>query len=232
MPSPSKNRKKKVARHDCTSKPKAVAKKKASLKKKIGIPKEGVHRGVAYESHIEYYTIDWLEELKQRGYILDYYRAESFTLTESVKLTYKDSKGREKTQHLMHGSVYTPEFEVIWNPRKAEELVYIMGSDAKNVKPLIGHKKKTGEIYTILECKPDVDRNGSTRLWGQNMKVVYARYGIYVNLIQPSKFFERTFLPASYQRTPTGMERKIKFEYLLVDEYLTAIRPEEFFKDE
>lgn len=214
---------KKKSRHDTSTKERAVAKKKTASSRKPKIEKTGVHRGIPYDSYNEYYTIDWLEELRVRGYVLSYRRADSYTLTESVKHTYFDEKGKPRSQHIMHGSVYTPEFEVIWNEENFRDFIWLMGENAKNVKPLIGHRNDAGQVFTIIECKSDYDRNNGIRMFTNNMKVLFAKYGVYVNLVQPATFFERTFTPASFLTTPAGMERKLKYTPTDVDKYLQVI---------
>jgi len=215
-----KNRKPSV-RNDASIKKRASAKKK---EKKIK-PGVGQYKGIPHESLTELYTLQWLFELKEKGYIEEIERAKSFLLTEGFYNYYTEpikrgTSSRTKDQVVLRPSSYTPEFHVVWN-KKADNLVWIIGSNTKFDKTFIGHKDENGRIFTLIECKSSFDFSNMTRLFINNQKFLFDKYKMYVNLIKPDKLFECTFCPAAYLKTATGKERKIKYPIKTIDQYLS-----------
>jgi hypothetical protein len=217
-----KNRKPRV-RNDSSSKKRAITKKKTEKIK----PGVGQYKGIAHDSLNELYCLQWLFELKDKGYIEDIKRAESFLLTEGFYNYYTEpikrgTSSRTKDQVILRPSSYTPEFKVIWTD-KYKEFVWTIGSNTKFDKCFVGHVAENHKVYTLIECKSSgYDFSNMTRLFINNQKFVFDKYKLFVNLVKPDKLFERTFCPKSYQKTATGKARKIKFEVKTIDEYLNG----------
>lgn len=195
-------------------------------KKKAGV---GTYRNIPYESQTELHTLFWLFELKNKGYIKKIERSKSFLLCEGVYNYYTESikrgtSSRNKEQVILRPSSYTPEFYIEWDVDKFQDFVWLMNSNTKFDKCFIGHIGEHGEIYTYVECKSSFDFSNMTRLFINNQKFIYQKYNIFVNLIKPDKLFQKTFLPTEYLSTATGKARKLKFEAVLIDDYLKTLK--------
>jgi hypothetical protein len=215
-----KNRKPRV-RNDSSSKKRATTKQKTQKIK----PGVGQYKGIPHDSLNELYCLQWLFELKDKGYIEDIKRADSFLLTEGFYNYYTESikrgtSSRTKDQVILRPSSYTPEFKVIWTD-KYKEFVWVIGNNTKFDKCFIGHKTEDKKVYTLIECKSSgYDFSNMTRLFINNQKFVFDKYKLFVNLVKPDKLFEKTFCPNAYLKTATGKARRIKFETKTIQQYL------------
>lgn len=155
-----------------------------------------------FDSKEEQWFSWWLDELKERGYIFQYDRADSLALSEA----HKELK--------LRAHEYTPDFSVCWNIGALKKLNL-------NI-PTMYWVGEYGEWdLATIEVKPSFDAHNMTRLFKLNQKWVYQKYGIYVELVIPEKLFEKTFCPQRYLLTDGGKGlRKLKKSYLTVDEYI------------
>src|SRR5690606_6065187 len=119
--------------------------------------------------------IQWLEYLKEKGYVKSIERAPSFELTPKFSHVYTDDRGRKRSQLLLRASSYSPEFRVVWT-EKYEDFVSLLYVDKKIDRPLIGYVNKEDEVITIIEIKPVYDRNNSIRIVKDRIKTLFA-YG-------------------------------------------------------
>lgn len=201
----------------------ATKKKKISKRQALQIPKSGVHNGISYDSLLELGFIKWLEYLKDEGYVKSIERAETFELTPKASHTYIDSRGKSRSQLLLRGAVYTPEFRVVWTNKYAD-FVSLLYENKKIDRPLIGYVNQQDEVITIIEIKPVYDRNNSIRVVKDRIKFLYAHSGIFVNLVQPELFYEKTFCIEDYLTTSTGNPRRLSFVPKTLPEYLKTLK--------
>ena len=162
-------------------------------------------------------------ELFDLGYITHIERAESFILTNGFINTFsipskRKSSGIAKQQTILRPSLYTPEFKIIWNKQIYSKFVWIPESNSKFEKPFIGHQIVNSisgdiEIISFIECKGSglFDFKNMTRLFGNNQKVVWEKYKIYINLIKPIEFFKKWWCPELFLKTFAGKKRVINF---------------------
>lgn len=161
-----------------------------------------------FDSSYEEHFASWLDELQSNGIIRGYTQYPRFYL--SKKLHNKKSILREHT--------YTADFKILWESNVYADLLH---SDlrAYNKTPFISHN---GISY--VEIKPDYDFKNMTKLASVNIKWVYEKYGIVVNLIKPiggvKCLFSTTFSPSSYAFTKRGKPRKTKFSIKLIDKWM------------
>lgn len=215
----SKNRNP-TTRKDTSSKARFTKAKKEKVK-----PGTGVFEGIAYESYNELHFLYWVKELKSAGYIEHIERSPSYILTEGLSNFYTEqnkrkSTGTTKTQMLLRPSVYTPEFIITWNIHRYRDFVWLLGSGSKCDRNLVG-KNENGKILTWIECKSRFDFQNLTRLFINNQKFIYRIHGIFVNLVKIPDFFQKTFTPNDYLKTSTGKPKKIKFETITLNQYIT-----------
>lgn len=185
----------------------------------------GTYKGIAYESFNELWFLQWAWELKERGYIRSIARASSYVLTEGMVNTFtqrnkRGSSAIAKQQVILRPSVYTPEFYITWDRKALDRIVWLWNSLTKYDKLLIGHKDIKGEIYTLIECKPDFNYENMERLFRSNQKFMWKVHGIYVNLVKPKEFFHRSYAPKEFLTTSTGKPRKLDFKPKLIKDYI------------
>jgi hypothetical protein len=212
-----------VTRKDTSQKArkKAVVKRKKVDKK----PKDGYFRNIYYESLQEKYTLAWLFELKDLGYISEIKRGVSFLLSDAVMNNYVQQQKRGSkpmSQIILRGHSYTDDFIVIVNQKALGKFFWELGSNTKYNKTLLICNRLDGSLVCRIETKPRYNRSASDSLPKavDNMKWVFQKYGIFVNLFIPEEHFERTFVPQEYRKTEAGRDRLIKFKALTLKEYI------------
>ena len=156
-----------------------------------------------FDSNEELHFSWYLDELKSKGYIIEWSKVEkSFELTKGLYLNYKipmkkvDDKIKQQT--ILSPSVYTPDFYIIWSVKAFGIFTtdIDMDSDNKLDTPFISRGK-----YSTVEVKGTFDNNNMTRLAVNNIKFVYDKFGVYVNLIKVPTIFDKTFTPDRYIMT-------------------------------
>jgi hypothetical protein len=199
-------------KNDTSSKGKFKVKPKRESKKAT----KGVLNGIDYDSLEEMYVLQWLFELKNAGYIISIQRSESFLLCDSVVNNYAEqlkTSSRPKTQTLLHGHSYTPEFIVEWNFNKSKDKFTHLFSSGKKVENVFiaGHHNSLNPV-TYIEVKPMFDQNNMERLFKLNQKWMWDKHGIFVNLVKVNELFPKTFTPRAYLTTPSGRPRMLKWK--------------------
>lgn len=187
------------------------------------IPTKGLKDGLQYESLWEYGFICWVMELQKEGFIKLLTRSGSYELAPKAVNTYTDEKGKKKTQSLLIKCAYEPDFVIVWNAGW-EAFVWDADSDIKKNRPLVGRKDENGDMVTVIEIKPLFDRNNSLRIVADRIKFLFAKTGVFVNLVQPDIFFEETFPPKEWLLTPTGLPKKMKYTPRTFFEYLKTMQ--------
>lgn len=173
------------------------------------------HGKIPLDSDHELWICWWLDELKELGFVKHYERAEPYSLSTGYTNNYVErlkTKSKPMRQSICGGHVYTPEFRVVWNKAALNKIVWLIDSQTKFEKQLIGYTTPKGEITTIIEVKPIFDYNNMTRLFVINQKWVFDKYGIWVNLVKPTELFSKTFTPVNFRKTKTGKPRKMDWK--------------------
>lgn len=200
--------------------------KRISKRQQLKLPKEGVWidglQHIPYESFLELYFIQWALLLKREGFVKEVLRSGSYDLTDNVVSPYTDEKGKKKSQVLMRKSSYTPDVILTWE-EGFEPFVWDGDSDTKKNRELVGRRDQDGVMTTVIEIKPIMDRNNSIRIATDRIKFLFSKNGVWVNMVQPDIFFEKTFPPPEYLLTSTGLKRKLKYEPRTLFDYLKMI---------
>lgn len=187
----------------------------------------GVIRDLYYDSLEERYFFEWCFELKDRGYIKDIKRADAFHLSDKVHNNYSKqlkTKSKPMTQTLLEGHVYTPECVITWSKKGVDLFVWDINSHLKRDKLFTGYSNHGEDLKSVVEIKPLFDYQNMQRLATLNIKWVYQKYAILVDVIKCPILFEKTFTPKAYLKTPTGKTRKKpKWRVILVEEYLKTV---------
>lgn len=166
------------------------------------------YNGIQLDSKEELHVAWWLDELKEKGYIERWTKADELELSAPLKGVIREHS-------------YTADFLLSW----------VDGKPFRNIntrKALIDDNSS----LTWLEVKPSFDQNNMTRAFKINQKWVYDKYRIYVNLVIPEKLFKQTFCPERYRLTDSGKgPRKLKESYLTLDEYIIKYNRERVQKN-
>lgn len=156
-----------------------------------------------FDSKEELHFSWWLDQLKAAKYIKhwecnDY----SFPLFGGLVHSYikpmKRVEDKIMTQTILKPSVYTPDFIIYWEPKAIGIFASMMHSTEGKIETLFLCDK---DLKSTVETKGNFDRNNMTRLAINNIKFVYEKYQIYIDLIKLPGLFNQTFTPDRYFMT-------------------------------
>lgn len=202
--------------------------------------KKRVYRDIECDSDEEVYFLMWCFELQERGYIDKVERAPTFKLTDGWINEYEEqlkTKTKIKHQTILQPSEYTPDFLLTFSEDKYKKLVWLKSTlriEDKMDKLFIGTNDarifltsgydngNSGFPYTqaLIEVKPRFDANSMTRLFKNNQKFLYDKYGIFVNLVKIPDIFITTFTPKEYTKTSGGKDKKINYKITYIENFL------------
>lgn len=172
----------------------------------------------------------YLQELKEAGIILDAdVNRRAISLSNKVEHTFQRIKKKglkREIEFLMHPHEYTPDFNVQFNMQYRDVFygVFVMGRKFPAQKiPFLSFSP--GQHAAIIEVKPSFDQNNMTRLVRTNLKWVFDKYGIYIELVKVPEIFKDTFTPQKYIdlmqykiKSKEG-KSKIKFTVKTISQY-------------
>ena len=200
-----------------------------------------VYQGIPVQSYAEIWVLDWLFELKDRGFIYSIERAPEMLLSPGlvnsyIKRTVMKTKTKEefKSQTLIDPHYYTADFVVLWTPLAVDcgvisslaILNYSRMSSDILAHPdfwMIG-ESHTPAFKTYIEAKPDYEFQDNTRRFMVNQKWMWEHRKVYINLLRPHRLFKSTFTPEAFLKTRKKQtERLIKWKIITCDEYLKSI---------
>lgn len=190
---------------------------KQKKNKKTKIIKTRTYLGIPVDSDGEIHFIMWMEELKQNGYIKEYKRGESILLSNSVTNNYvQQLKTKSKPCHhtILMGHSYSWDFTIEWTELGLQYFVNRFGE--KWEKPFLINSKS----MSFIECKPPFDFQNMSRLAVLNIKWVWEKCQIFIQMVKNEELFEKTFTPKQHLITKSGKPRKIKYKIKTLEEYL------------
>jgi len=156
-----------------------------------------------FHSQEEKYFSWMLDELKAKGYIVEWQKCNtSLQLTKGLYLEYvkpmKKVANKVLKQTILEPSVYTPDFEITWAVKAFG--IFVTDLDIKSDDKLDTVFTSHG-VKSVVEVKGSWDNNNMTRLAKNNIKFVYDKHGIYINLIVVPNVFSKLFTPERYFMT-------------------------------
>jgi hypothetical protein len=190
--------------------------------------------GTPYASDEEVYFSWFLEELKEAGFIKEYrYEQRVMDLFEGLNgqyIKYLKTKERMETFRMLTKRVYTPDFEIVWEP-KAEGIFY------NELECMLPADKRAYFVaqngVTLVEIKPPFDMANMTRHVKALIDWTWQRFNIFVQLVIPVPRISKgkcspadaqytvTCIPKRYLRSDGGGKmRKINFKYRLLAEFI------------
>ena len=213
-------------RSDMSSKKRSKGQKVAKRARQRRDPHEGTHEGIPYESGCELAFLHWAFALKNKGFISVIRRSPSFLLCDALINNYAEQlkRGSKSVQQtITKGHTYTPDFVVVFTERAVGKFVWDLESSSRWDRNLfVGHREEGG-LLSYVEVKPDFDRNNTTSKAVNDMKWVFQKYQLYINLFKPDHRFKLTFCPEEYTYTERGKKRKLRFEPRTLQQYLNSI---------
>ena len=168
-----------------------------------------------FDSKEELYFSWYLDELKRQRYINHWQRNEtSYNLFGGLVHSYikpmKRVEDKILTQTILQPSSYTPDFIIYWEPKA---IGIFVSKESKTVGKIITPFLCTDdELISIVETKGTFDMGNMTRLANNNIKFVYEKYQVYINMVKVPTIFKHTFTPERYLFTDKSMQpRKINY---------------------
>lgn len=177
-----------------------------------------VYRGIKFDSDEEVFVAMWLQELQNSGFISRWAKVElPYHLTSGLKRTYTkitQLKTKQKTevkqQVLLKPSEYTPDFIVNFSEEGRLLFVSSLEPESVFIPGMLFYKNTPG---VVLEVKPLFDQQNMERLFKNNQKFLWEKEKIFVNLVEPTALFKKTFMPVEaapyfkYRKSPTGKNK-------------------------
>ena len=151
---------------------------------------------------------------------------ESYPLTEGLKHQYvvpmKRVDDKIKYQDILKPSIYTPDFKIWWTPKARGIFVTDLNieSTEKISTPFICQ-----DGISIIEVKGGFDQGNMTRLAINNIKFVYEKFGVYINMTKVPDIFKKSFTPERYLLTDKSFKpRKINYGVRTLSEFVNSIQ--------
>lgn len=175
-----------------------------------------------FDSNEELYFSWYLEDLLAKRYIVSCEKIEE--PIEISKGLYKEyvkpmKKVSDKilTQTILKPSVYTPDFAITWTEKALGIFVQRLSDEDKITCPFICDDS----LESIVEIKGGFDRGNMTRLVINNIKFIYDKYEVYINMIKIPDLFKKTFTPNRYFMTDKSFQpRKFNYKPKTIKEYV------------
>lgn len=180
----------------------------------------------ANETYFEW----WLDELKNKGLVLNYMREPSeFLLFEPLEIGFEKelkTKKKEMSFNLFREMVYTPDYFVRFDISMKKMFGFVENNyliNSVDRSKVLGYTTEYDEfgINVYFDCKPTPQAErfsnsvGSSRDFKFNKRLLYEKHNLIVNKVIPcgmaNSLFCKTFLPVRYRFTDkSGVLRKLK----------------------
>ena len=177
---------------------------------------------ITFDSDDEKYFYWYLEELFEAGYIDIFRRClNPYGLSQMVKydvLTPSKNVIKKKRLGLLQRHGYTPDFEFTWT-EKARGIFFHTIHEGKDLRTVSFAANDLTDIpYSVIEIKPEYDKNNMTRLFRLNQKWLFWTHKVYVQEItvcgKKKGLFQNTFTPKKFQERVTPKRKQpVKINY-------------------
>lgn len=153
-----------------------------------------------FQSNEEFHFANWLEELKEQGYVIEYeYEPEPFCLLDSTSIIYRKqlkTKTSERSKNIFRQTTYTTDFKIVWNTDRSDGVLTYTDEGVYDNLPAFYVLPDSNISY--VEVKPSYDQNNMTRAAKIKIAWVMDKLKVYIELIKPESLFKKTFYPTSY----------------------------------
>lgn len=180
-----------------------------------------------YDSNEEFYFELWLTELKDRGFIYNYYyQPDPFKLNEPVYYTiYKKLKTKTKIEQrtLLQAREYTPDYKIVWK-EKARGIFYNNLEDEIEKRPLIFAQNNV----SYVDIKGTFNQHSSWGIFEAARKDIWEKFNIFIEKVKPigkkdclfGKTFTPEMMPIWQQRDNTKKYAWVNWEVRTIETFL------------
>lgn len=158
------------------------------------------------DSMEEWQVYNWVLELFELGVLKKYeYQPPEFNLTSKYQYVplFNNPKKREKS--LLQSHIYTADFKLEFPIQYGELLSKYFKISEQMV--------KDDSIILYLDIKGTFQKNGGARTFSINQKLVYEKYGVYVQKVVPQDLFKELGIPVRCLKGYKGRPSKIFASY-------------------
>lgn len=160
-----------------------------------------------YKSFIELYFSYYLNELKEAGFIEEWwYETDTFELSDPVKKSYlKKLKNKEviAEENWLQSSSITADFKIKWMYTAINIFVLLPKFAVTSVRAIPFRQSQIDYEDTVLpylfswvETKGNIESSTSSSIsFPYKQKWCYQKYGVYIQKIKPLQLFQDTFTP-------------------------------------
>jgi hypothetical protein len=189
------------------------------------------YKGLPCDSYPEKYTLMWLFELEEAGFIVEgsIQRSESYLLFNTVSRNWVErlkTKSNPRVETLLAAHLYTPDFVFTLTAKgKSCGLFSDIDGDCRlrkrNGFNLI-HQK--GVVHIETKGKSFRTANDTLEKFSVDRKWVWEKHQVYVNLFICDQVFPKTWTPSDYRVTDKTLKpRKINWAVRNLNSYLKML---------
>lgn len=186
-----------------------------------------MNKSFVFDSNEELEFSYWLEELRELGYIKNWYKnTTSELILDKKSISFKEKlKTKTKTKNLfiLHDLQYTFDFYIEWETI-AEGIFFIKEDNIYNSnlisldKFIVLKSYKNNETY--VDIKGVFGGGNSAITFPIIQKLFYENKKIFVQKIIPKKLFTKTFLPKKLAFKKNGDKRVIATKTIDIETYI------------
>lgn len=151
------------------------------------------------DSNEELHFCYFLNELKEHGYIKEWYKNyDSMEIIPKQTGMIFSTKNIQKSFFITHSLSYTYDFKIVWN-NKAEDIFYFRNNSkiSKKKSDIIFYiyTSNKDEVVSFIDVKGTFGYGNSAITFPIIQKILLHFYKIYIQKIVPIDLFRKTFLP-------------------------------------
>lgn len=168
----------------------------------IEIIDPNLNQTIQLDSLEEWQIYHWVLELYELGVIKKYeYQPTEFQLTPKYTFVPAYNNPKKKTKSLLQPHIYTADFRLEFDEAYGETLAKYF----KISKDMISN----GIITLFLDIKGTFQKNGGARTFSINQKLVFEKYGTYIQKTVPQDLFPVLGVPVRCLRGYKGRPSKV-----------------------
>lgn len=155
------------------------------------------------DSMEEYYFACYLRELIEIGVATDADKnlrsIDLFDERQHISTEIMKTKTKFSPKHLFQGHSYTPDFNIMWEPKYKDVVFSLLNSGmhlSKHRPPFIS----SSQAYhsSVIEIKGGFIQQDKRRELSLNLKWVFDKWAMYVQTVKVPDIFKTTFTPQEY----------------------------------
>ncbi len=161
---------------------------------------------IRIDSMEEWQVYNWVLELFELGVLKKYeYQPPEFNLTPKYQFIPFFNNPKKKIKSLLQSHIYTADFKLEFPIQYGE----LLSKYFKISEQMI----QNDSIILYLDIKGTFQKNGGARTFSINQKLVYEKYGVYVQKVVPQDLFKELGIPVRCLRGYKGRPSKIFASY-------------------